>query len=239
MVSFKKRSSLAELMDKPDIPSWLVHKNLAELDFLNRYSGSHSLSVKGIKRLMKDKEKTYHIVDLGCGSGDVMKYIAQWARSNFYKVKLTGVDMNPEAIEYLKQNCLNYPEIEGVVNNYKDYLEKVADIDIIHSSLFCHHLTDNELIELFIHSKNCTRGFIINDLQRTPIAYYSAWLITHILNGSSLSKHDGPVSVLRAFKRNELLKLLKEAGIENVTIHWHWTFRYLVIAKTLKDGTNK
>ena len=239
MVSFKKRSSQHELMDEPGVPSWLLHKNLRELDIFNRFTSSYSISIKGIERLMTDKQKEYHIVDLGCGSGDVMKYIANWARSNSYKVKLTGVDINPDAIDYLKINCKDFPEINGVVSHYKDYLALPHQIDIVHSSLFCHHLSDTSLIELFRYLKSYTSGFVINDLQRSPIAYYGAWLITHILNGSILSKHDGPVSVLRAFKRSELLKLLEEAGIENITMQWQWAFRYLVIGKTGNDVTNR
>jgi SAM-dependent methyltransferase len=237
MVTFKNRSPQAELMDEPGMPSWLLHKNLGELDSLNRFTGSHTLSVKGIKRLMTDKQKIYHIVDIGCGSGDVLKFIARWARSNSYLVKLTGIDINPDAIEYLQKNCKDYPEIEGVASNYVDYLASAPKIDIVHSSLFCHHLSDKSLIELFKYLKTKTCGFVMNDLQRNPVAYFGAWLITHALNGSALSKHDGPVSVLRAFKRKELMLLLKEADIINVTIQWHWTFRYLIIANTNNDVT--
>ncbi len=232
---FKTRSAQSEMMDEPDIPVQLLHKNLGELDILNRYLGGHSISIEGIKRLITDRHKIYHIVDLGCGSGDVLKYIARWARSNHYQVKLTGVDKNADAIQYLIKNCSDYPEISGVVRDYKEYLESDPKVDIVHSSLFCHHLNNNELLELFRYLKTYTReGFVINDLQRSPIAYYSVWILTRLLNGSALSKNDGPVSVLRAFTRNELEKLMQNAGLIVFTIQWRWAFRYLVVAKNRK-----
>jgi SAM-dependent methyltransferase len=235
MVSFKNRSGQSEMMDAPDIPVKLLHKNLGELDILNRYLGGHSISIEGIKRLMKDRQKVYHIVDLGCGSGDVLKYIALWARSNQYQVKLTGVDKNPDAIQYLNKNCSEYPEINGVVSDYRDFLKTDPKIDIVHCSLFCHHLNNQELLELFRYLKTFTaEGFVVNDLQRSSIAYYSVWFLTRLLNGSALSKHDGPISVLRAFTRNELEKLLQSAGLNEFTIRWRWAFRYLVVAKTGK-----
>ena len=233
MVSFKDRSAEVELMDAPDIPVKLLHKNLGELDILNRYLGGHSISMEGIKRLMTDRQKVYHIVDLGCGSGDVLKYIARWARSNQCRVKLTGVDRNPDAIQYLVKNCSQYPEINGVVSDYKDFLATAPKIDIVHSSLFCHHLNNHELLDLFRHLKTYScEGFVINDLQRSSIAYYSVWIFTRLLNGSVLSKHDGPISVLRAFTRKELVTLLKQAELKESSIQWRWAFRYLVVVKT-------
>ncbi|HLN53368.1 MAG TPA: methyltransferase domain-containing protein [Lentimicrobium sp.] len=232
MVSFKSRSYKSELMDSTDIPKKLLHKNLAELDILNRYLGGHKISLEGIKRLMTDKQKEYHIVDLGCGSGDVLRFIARWARSKQYQVKLTGVDFNAEAIKYLSAQSSEYPEITGITANYEDYLAAINDIDILHCGLFCHHLDDKKLLQLFKYLKSSqSRGMVINDLQRNPVAYFLVWVLTRLLNGSVLSKHDGLVSVLRGFKRKELEILVQHAGMLNVSIQWKWAFRYLVVVK--------
>jgi SAM-dependent methyltransferase len=239
MVSFKSRSDQPEMMDDPDIPIQLLHKNLGELDILNRYLGGHSISISGIKQLITDRQKIYHIVDLGCGSGDVLKYIARWARSNKFQVKLTGIDRNPDAIKYLNINCSDYSEISGIVSDYKDFLETGPKIDIVHCSLFCHHLKDNELLELFSYLKiYALDGFVINDLQRSSVAYYTVWFLTRLLRGSTLSQHDGPVSVLRAFTRTELEKLLQTAGVKEISIQWRWAFRYLVVVKLHKNDKN-
>jgi SAM-dependent methyltransferase len=227
------------MMDDPDIPIQLLHKNLGELDILNRYLGGHSISISGIKQLITDRQKIYHIVDLGCGSGDVLKYIARWARSNKFQVKLTGIDRNPDAIKYLNINCSDYSEISGIVSDYKDFLETGPKIDIVHCSLFCHHLKDNELLELFSYLKiYALDGFVINDLQRSSVAYYTVWFLTRLLRGSTLSQHDGPVSVLRAFTRTELEKLLQTAGVKEISIQWRWAFRYLVVVKLHKNDKN-
>ena len=233
MVSFKERSGKLELLDSPYIPNQLLYKNPAELDIMNRYLGGHAISLEGIKSLMPDKEKECQIVDLGCGSGDVLRFVAQWARSNQYKVKLTGVDLNADAIKYLVDKSSEYPEIKGIKANYEDFLENANDIDILHCGLFCHHLSNKKLENLFRYVKtNSVRGIVINDLQRNPIAYYLVWFLTRLLNGTALSKHDGPVSVLRAFKRRELESVIRQAGLVNFSIQWRWAFRYLVIIRT-------
>lgn len=235
MVSFKDRSGQSEMLDSPGIPDQLLHKNLGELDIMNRLIGGHAISLEGIKRLMTDRQKKYHLVDLGCGSGDVLRFIARWARANQYHVKLTGVDMNADAIKYLIEKSIEYPEITGIIADYEDYIAATDDIDIVHCGLFCHHLDDSKLVQLFgyLKSSSC-QGIVINDLHRSPLAYYGVWFLTRLLNGSALSKHDGPVSVLRAFKRKEIETLIQLAGLLDFSIQWRWAFRYLVVVKTNK-----
>ena len=235
---FTHRSNEKELLDEANIPHGLLFKNLKELDILNRTTGGHAISIKGIRQLVTDYRKTYHIVDFGCGSGDALMAIADWAKSNKYNVQLTGIDKNPEVIGYLKKHCAGYPGITGIATDYKDYINENQSIDIVHCSLFCHHLNDDELVRLFtFFRENAKTGFIINDLQRRWLAYYSAWFFTRLLNGTVLSKNDGPVSVLRGFKPGELEQLLSKAGITNYSIRKKWLFRYLIVGKTEHYGT--
>ena len=230
---FKYRSDEKELLDKSNILRDLLYKNFRELDILNRTTGGYAISLNGIKQLITDHQKIYHVVDLGCGIGGTLKTIADWARSNNYSVKLTGVDMNANAIDYLKIHCANYPEISGITVDYQDYLNKNEVIDIVHCSLFCHHLDDDELLRLFIYFRQHVKaGFIINDLNRNWLAYYSAWLFTRLLNGTALAKNDGPVSVLRGFKSGELPFLFDKAKLRNYSIQKEWLFRFLIVGKT-------
>lgn len=230
---FTYRSNQKELLDEPTIPRGLLYKNLRELDILNRTTGGHAISLKGIKQLITDHYKTYHIVDLGCGSGDTLRVIADWARANNFQVRLTGVDMNANAIDYLKDHCANYPEITGIAADYQEYINNNDDIDILHCSLFCHHLNDDELLRLFTRIKEHVKtGFIINDLQRHWLPYYSAWIFTRLLNGTKLARNDGPISVLRGFKSVEIINLLAQASINNFSIQKKRMFRFLIVGKT-------
>ncbi|MES2138619.1 MAG: methyltransferase domain-containing protein [Bacteroidota bacterium] len=232
---FSNRSSELELLDAPNIPAELLFQNLKELDLINQTLGGHIVTLAGIKKLLTDKNKIYHIVDIGCGGGDAMKMIAEWAKKNNYKVKLTGVDFNNDAINYMKIYGKDYPEINGVNNDYREFLKTDDTIDIIHCSLFCHHLKDDELIELFTCIKQSAKiGFVINDLHRHWFAYYSIKFLTRLLNGSSLVRNDAPLSVLRGFKNTELKKILEKAEIKNADIKWMWAFRYLIIYRNGK-----
>ena len=235
---FTYRSAEKELLDETNIQQDLLFKNLRELDILNRNTGGHAITLKGVKQLITDHSKTYHIADLGCGSGDSLRAIADWARENNFNVQLTGVDMNADVIEYLKKHCSTFPEITGISADYQEFLDRNISFDIVHCSLFCHHLNDDELIRLFTYfNKKVTTGFVVNDLQRNWLAYYSAWFFTRLLNGTILAKNDGPVSVLRAFKTSELRHLLEKANIRSYTIQKERLFRFLVVGKTENYGS--
>lgn len=227
----KYRSRQKEMMDAPVISKKLLIQNLRELDFLNRTLGGHTITLQGIKQLVHLKDKQYHIADLGCGSGDTLKHIARWARTNGYKVKLTGIDINEDAIAFLNHHCREYSEITGIISDYRLFLQTSENIDIIHCSLFCHHLTDAELTELISLLKSKVKvGFIINDLQRTWLAWFAVRIFTTVMNGSKLARHDGPVSVLRGFTKDELNALLNGENAVNYSISRKWAFRLLVIA---------
>jgi SAM-dependent methyltransferase len=235
---FTYRSGEKELLDETNIQQDLLFKNLWELDILNRTTGGHAISLKGIKQLITDHTKIYHIVDLGCGSGDSLRAIADWARENNFNVQLIGVDMNADVIEYLKNHCRTYPEISSITADYQEFLDRNTSVDIVHCSLFCHHLNDDELIKLFTYfSEKVTTGFVINDLQRNWMAYYSAWFFTRLFNGTVLAKNDGPLSVLRAFKAYELRHLIEKANIKNYKIRKERLFRFLIIGKTDTYGS--
>ena len=237
---FKYRSEERELLDKSNILQGLLFENLRELDFINRTTGGYTISLRGIKQLITDHTKRYHVVDLGCGNGGTLKTIADWARVNNYNVRLTGVDMNADAIDYLKIHCSKYPEISGIAADYLDYLNENEVIDIVHCSLFCHHLRDDELLHLFIYFRQYVKvGFIINDLHRNWLSYYSVWFFTRLLNATVLAKNDGPVSVLRGFKSGELPFLFYKANIRDYLIQKEWLFRFLIVGNTEKYETGE
>lgn len=235
---FKYRSNEKEMLDETTIQHDLLFRNLRELDILNRTTGGHAITLAGIKQLVTDHAKIYHIVDLGCGSGDSLRVIADWARENKFNIQLTGVDLNAEVIAYLGTHCSKYPEITGITADYQKFLDWNTCIDIVHCSLFCHHLNEDELMKLFTYfSENITTGFVINDLQRTRMAYYSAWFFTRLLGGTILAKNDGPISVLRAFKASELENLFKKANIKSYSVQKKRFFRFLIVGKTGNNGT--
>ncbi len=227
---FKQRSYQKELLDESYIEKELLYRNLKELEFINKYLGGHAISLNGLEEVINDKSKTYNIIDIGCGGGDSLNAIAKWSRNKKYKINLTGIDLKQDCINYAQYNCINYSEIHFRCNDFRNSFSEETKIDIVHASLFCHHFTENEIVE-FIKLCNSNKAiFVINDLERHPIAFYAIKFLTNFFSKSSLVKNDAPLSVLRGFKKSEWNAILYKSGIKKYTIKNRWAFRHLVIA---------
>ena len=228
-VDFSRRSNEKEMMD--DIIESIndLFINLKELEWINIFTGGrHTYSA--IERLMTDPNKTYRLLDIGFGAGDMLAYILK-KKPHQGKFHLAAVDIMPEAKSYIDAY---HPELENHVDvkisDYKIVLNQHDKPDIAFAGLFCHHLTDEELVDFFkIVQNNCRIGAVINDLHRTPLAYYGIKFLVNLFAKSPFTKNDAPLSVLRGFTKKELIHLLEKAEIKKYTIKWKWAFRFVII----------
>jgi 2-polyprenyl-3-methyl-5-hydroxy-6-metoxy-1,4-benzoquinol methylase len=177
-----------------------------------------------------EDRRVLKIIEIGCGGGDNLKAISKYLDRHGYSSQLTGVDINPECINFARAGC-KPGDIDFICSDYKK-LQLEEKPDIIFSSLFCHHFTDEDLVFMLNWMKeNVTRGFFINDLHRHPLAYYSIQFLTRIFSKSRLVKNDAPLSVQRGFKKKDWNDLFRKAGLIEFECNWHWAFRWLVIYK--------
>jgi hypothetical protein len=171
-----------------------------------------------------------HIVDIGFGAGDMLQYLLDHQSKLNCPIRLTGVDLMPEMKEFaLEKHPQLADHVKLEVSSFEQWFEKGNQADLIITGLFCHHLTNDELVSFFSFvNTNSRLGAICNDLQRSPIAYYGIKWPTRLFSKSTYTKNDAPLSVLRGFKKTELLSLLKKANISSFKIKWKWAFRYLI-----------
>ena len=221
-----------EIMDDLEFHEEVVFQTLRELDFINQWLGGNAVTLKAIEKVWKaiPKEHPASIADLGCGSGEMLQLISKKADQQNRKVQLTGIDANPHIVNYARNHSSNIGQVHFEALNIFSSEFQMQNFDIIVATLFLHHFSDDELIHLFTSlKKQAKHGIIVNDIHRHPIAYYSIKWLTSIFSKSSMVKYDAPLSVLRAFKRNELELILKKAGVENYELEWRWAFRWQLI----------
>lgn len=224
---FKHRSTAKELLDADTILDADLFRNLKELHQINTLLGGYSISFSALKKVLTQNKK-YTLVDIGSGGGDTLKEILKWNKKEKYNLALTGIDLKQSCTIYSKNNNPQ-PVINFVCDDYKNILKHVESVDIIHACLFCHHLTYEEIIELIQFAQQQKATLIINDLERTPIAYYAIKFLTMLFSKSYLVKNDAPLSVLRGFKKREWYKIMWMANVKNYSIKWKWAFRHEVI----------
>jgi len=228
-INLRYRSAKKELLDEEHIPLEDIRRNLRELNIINALLGGHAITIKGFKKLL-GKQKLIHVCEIGCGDGNNLYELYKWSKKNNIQLRCTGIDIKQECIETAKNDCV-IENAEWLAQDYKTVVFE-SKPDIIFSSLFCHHFSDNELTQqLQFMQKNSKLGFFINDLQRNRFAYYSIKIITNLFSSSYLVKNDAPLSVARGFHKKEWMKIFNKAGIKNYSIQWKWAFRHLIIFK--------
>jgi 2-polyprenyl-3-methyl-5-hydroxy-6-metoxy-1,4-benzoquinol methylase len=234
MADYKNRSLKKEILDQKDIPFEDIVLNMKELDFINSELGGHSITISGFKKLLKNK-KEISVCEIGCGGGDNLKAIDILCKRNHVICSFTGIDINKECIAFAKEN-LPIKNVHFIGSDYKNVDFNGTKPDVIFSSLFCHHFTENELVKMLHWMKNNSEtGFFINDLHRHPVSYHFIKIATKMFSKSYLVKNDAPLSVLRGFKKSEWKNIFKKAGIENYSIKWKWAFRYLIIVSNQQN----
>ena len=227
-MNLKKRSYQKELLDGEGIPFTAIAQTMRELNTINTLLGGHAITLGGFKQLVKDK-KEITVCEIGCGGGDNLVAIVKYCQENKIKIHCIGIDYNTECIAFAKQNLYLKDNTEFICSDYAK-VSFDSNPDIIFSSLFCHHFTDEQLVLQLNWMKEYTRlGFFINDLQRNWVAYHLIHILTQLFSKSYLVKKDASLSVARGFKKSEWQLLFSKAEIVNFHISWKWAFRYLIV----------
>lgn len=233
MGKFGQRSNEEELMDDLNCTGEVVDQTLRELETINKWLGGNHVTVNGIEKLLtrhtlESNELT--IADLGCGSGDMLRRIALWGRKRNIKLDLLGIDANPNIVAFAQKNTADFPEIRYQAINIFGERFKTMKFDIITSTLFTHHFDDVALTHLLnAIGQQAKLGVVINDLHRHWFAYYSIKLLTRFFSKSEMVRNDAAVSVLRAFRKTEIVSIIKNTALRPLVIKWMWAFRWQII----------
>jgi 2-polyprenyl-3-methyl-5-hydroxy-6-metoxy-1,4-benzoquinol methylase len=234
MPDLSTRSTDIEIMDDLACSGEVVEQTLRELENINYLLGGNYVTLDGIEKLLANRSKqSFKLADLGCGSGDILRIIRRWSVKKNIDLDLIGIDANPFIVRYAQEHTPAEYNIRYKVADIFSGEFSREQFDLVTGTLFFHHFTSTQLVLFFAQLKKQTRvGFVINDIHRHVVAYYSIKWLTKMFSRSAMVKYDAPLSVWRAFRKNELIEILKQAGITNYTIKWMWAFRWQVVART-------
>lgn len=231
--SFAQRATSPEIMDDFSCTGAVVERTLRELDVINRLLGGNGVTMSGLKEMAKFSSASgvpITIADLGCGSGDLLRRFAHYARHNGIPVRLTGIDANPSIVEYARNHSVGFPEVSFESVDVLSPEFATRNYDIICGTLFFHHFDDDTLAQLLPQLvRQANLGVLINDIHRHWLAYYSIRWLTQWFSSSSMVRYDAPLSVQRAFTRSDWNRIFAQAGIPHHRIAWRWAFRWKIM----------
>lgn len=233
-MDLSKRNTERELMDDPKVRTATLLNVLKDINRANRMLGGNRITISAMARLMEENPKeSYTIVDMGCGDGTMLRAVALFCRKKGYAVKLIGLDLSEKAIQIAKDASQGFSGIQFL---QKDILElKMGDLecDILLCTLTVHHF-HNEQIPIFLKQfvKLARIGVVINDLQRSSLAYYLFKGFSAIFIRTKIARHDGLISIKSGFTKRELMGFSHALPQMEHTIHWKWAFRYVWVIGT-------
>lgn len=219
-----QRSYALEIMDDFSIEDERIDKALNELKLINKYLGGIATSAAGLKRFAGQNHLSSHlnVLDVGSGASDVVIAL----RRKNKKIKITALDLNKRACEFLR---INSDEIAVVCGDVNSLPFKYGQFDIVHTSLFLHHFKEEEIKNILKNLILISRtGLIINDLRRSIPALAGIKLLTYFFSKSKMVKNDAPLSVRRGFTKKELRNILDSLNCKYL-IKRKWAFRWCVV----------
>jgi ubiquinone/menaquinone biosynthesis C-methylase UbiE len=223
-----------EMMDLPGVDKGLLEEDLRNLRIINRFLGGLRAVRRHITPLIEriPPNQEIRILDLASGSGDHPLALVKFARGVGRRIHVTAVDRNPTMIGVLQKRTQGFPEIEIREADILNLGGGEWEADIVLCSLALHHFSTPDAVRLIATMHRLSRvGFIVNDLNRSWVAGWSAWIYAHLTTRNPLTLNDSYVSVLRAFTPSELRIISERAGVARFWIHHEPMFRLVLVGE--------
>jgi len=216
--------------DTVDYPT--LRACLVDLAKVNRWTLAHRPTLAFLNDLHRrglwPKHRPLRLLDVGSGYGDLIRTIDRWAARRGLAMELTGLDLSPWSERAAAEAT---PPGRPITWATGDVFDDTRPADVIVSSLFTHHLP-NALIARFLHDMETRAeiGWFINDLHRHPLPYFGFAILSKAMGWHPFVRHDGPISIARAFAAADWGVLIAEAGLspETARVAWRFPFRLCV-----------
>lgn len=233
---FATRTRAPEMMDDFSIQDARLTVALENLRGVNRLLGGYRTTLAGLAPYLRARRgERVHLLDLGTGVADLPEYLVRWGARHGAHVEVTAVDANEATVAYAAARVrARLPEalaarVHLQVGDALALPAAKGAYDVAIAATFMHHLTMEEAAALLREMNRVARdGLLVNDLQRHAAAYAAIWALSRLLPVSPMFRHDAPLSVQKGFRRAELERLARQAGLEGARISWHWAFRWLL-----------
>ena len=234
MVGTMKRAEHAlEYLDRPLPPEDLA-ASLADIEHLNARFGGHWLTVREVARQAADLPAAHRLVviDVGGGRGDLALHLVAWARSAGRGIRVLVLDRDAATATLARRHCAGTPEITVLRGDAAALPVREAGIDVAVSVLTLHHLDPDAAAAMLAEMRLAARtGLVVNDLLRNAVSWLLVRLATALFARHPISRHDGPLSVRRAYAVDELGVLAGKARITNFRVErYPWLARVLFVA---------
>ena len=240
----RRLAGAQELLDGPLDDPVTLQGNLRDLARVNRRLGGTDLSRRAVERLLDHRHGAQTLLDVGTGAADIPVALVAAAAAGGRDLRVTAVDSRPEILDAARavnRRLAATPGVELVLGDGRSLPWPDRSFDVVHASLLLHHLEPRDAIAFLAEaSRLARRGVVMNDLVRGRHHWIGARVLLTLATRNRYTRHDGPMSVQRAYTRVELRALLAAAGLrplaEEVAFAGH---RVAIAAVAIPPGADE
>ncbi len=227
---FENRSGKLERIDTGDYTPEEYERFLREIRFINRFVGDvWALRKTLLREIEKTDLQTFIVLDVGAGSGELLRTIAEFARKQKRKTNLFGLELNARSARAILEESKKFDDIKAIRGDALNLPFADQSFDYTICSLFTHHFTDEKVVEILSEMARVSRRKIfVIDLHRHETAYRLYKIFCTAFRISPLVREDGSLSILRSFVPQELEKLAEEADLTEISVTEHFPSRLVL-----------
>lgn len=207
-----------ELLDGPLDDQAALVANLRDLARINRLTGGTRLTERALPALGDART----LLDVGTGGADIPVSLLAAARRAGRDLSIVATDSRAEVLAAARAARPALDRVRGLrleLGDGRALPYSDAAFDVGHASLVVHHLEPDDAVTFLRELRRVARhGVVVNDLVRSRLAWTGAVILVRTLATSRYTRHDGPLSVRRAYTTTELLELMSGAGLSPVAV---------------------
>lgn len=232
-MNFKKRIFELEIMDQEELSAKDLKSAYKDINRSNYLLGGYRATYNSILQLCNsDQNKSIDLIDVGCGEGGMLRYLADQFRKKGYHLRFYGLDLSQQAIDLAIEQSSEYPEIEYYQADILNKDLPINKCEFVTSTLTMHHFNDENIVNFVGRCADLAeKAVVINDLQRSKLAYYLFKIFSAIFIRSPIAKSDGLMSIRKGFSKYELVHFSNSLVEFMHQIQWKWAFRYVWVLK--------
>lgn len=234
MTLLERVTDAVERMDTPDVDPDALTEALDHIVAVNRWLGTRRALRRHLPWALRSDRMPLRVLDVGTGSGDLARLIARWAREHERPVEVTALDRHGPPLELARTRSRG-AAVHLVQGDGLRLPFGTGAFEVAHLSMTLHHMNDRAaLVGILRELGRVARGgrVLVGELERAVPNYLGARLLAAtVWRRNPVTRHDGPLSVLRAFTPDELLGLGRAAGFRRPTVHRHPFYRLVLRAE--------
>lgn len=232
LVSSPRVAGAVERLDAPGADPAVVERALDDLARINRLFLGTRLTLRAFSDLLEDVPagSGVALLDAACGGGEMAAAVHRWATGRGLVPHVLAIDASPTIAAMARRRVGG--EIHVRVGDMLALDLPDASVDAAMCSLVLHHFEPDDAVRALRELRRVSRrGVVVNDLVRSPFALAGAHGAARFLTRNPITRHDAVLSARRAYTRDELLELIRAAGLRLRRVHRVLGYRVAVAAE--------